>query len=932
MTSITEIRPMTSTGGVLFLLLSVVGATTLNEPPVYPEAFNAPCDCAIRWQNLGSPSALSVPINFSTVVTVLETLPFTNAEQAQFLCHSRLDCRGVAFYDPQNADPTGYLFGYSDGTRASAVFPSGNLTNSFPAADDVFLGSTTFYLLNRFELYRCADFALDPYYFYFADSNQRKIVESFSCPYPLPAGGAITCCWHIPSGGNCTNYAPARGDPLLSTDTRWQTVAQQVWESQGASLRLKPSAACDLLPSLWTYGSQCASETPGCFRVDPTGVPCDTHGLCLANVGSDADALYSTPYYCQCANYTGFRETGEPNFDHVQQYMGRACNYATTDYCTDPDHPETLCSGFNTRCIPQIVANTAPSTDYHPRCDCEASPPVIGAGRFCETNRCDPTNLCKVLGDSVGECQVTSLTPTPQYGCVCSYRAIGTFCEIDTSGCLFHPGDPAVCDGNGVCRSKDATPALYHTDPNYSNTSVWCDCTDGLSHGPKCEQKFCDPAYITSGRAICETSTGAFIRCLEPFDSSDAPGAKKCDVDRCAVSGGALAGNPPSACTCGSFHTGTEIGLADITCYPRCANYSGVECGPADPNTVQENLCIQSAVDGLHYAQCQCDFGYILALAPNTSETNFSSVRAPPGQNPMVCVKFCMHGGITNPSFSENNQAPCDCSHTGYSGDRCDVALCRNGGQWDTALGRCVCIGPFTGPHCQAHTCGNSLAPLFQAGVPGMDPDFPSDVICLCNPPFTSTNLTSRIDCLGSLCGPLGVIPSTLQTGDPVNSYCQCITPTVTTQCFDSTGASCAFCHTPSCVNGGVVSFNGTHAPACTCPFPYGGTYCQSHLCGAHGAPSDAHCACSEGWSGARCDDLLFVPPPIPSNSSSTGVHNESSSSSSTAHHSSSTAVHVSGASSRTHPSPGTAIVLFTLALAPGVSAMSAYEWIWTDL
>lgn len=59
------------------------------------------------------------------------------------------------------------------------------------------------------------------------------------------------------------------------------------------------------------------------------------------------------------------------------------------------------------------------------------------------------------------------------------------------------------------------------------------------------------------------------------------------------------------------------------------------------------------------------------------------------------------------------------------------------------------------------------------------------------------------------------------------------------------------YCNTPSCVP--PHTWDGH---SCVCAFPYDSASCGS-LCGEHGAPEGAACACISGWTGQRCDVSL---------------------------------------------------------------------------
>lgn len=850
-------------GGLIWALLLLLlprltegVTTTCQHLAPTPYEYTVPtCDCGVIWKNLGSPSSTTDSVTTNTLVNLindeLTAIPAADVEQARFMCFKQTQCSGFLYETVTGVEPYAYFFDYSR--------TAGSLTAS-PGLEAVYLPTTALHIIERYENNRCSDFTLDAYYYYFSDSNRRNHIETYNsgqfCPFPLTLCG--TCCWSTPlNTTHCTSpESPSRSQAAADISQTWAAKALAHWNEIGSALRLPPNSACSLTPTLWTAESQCETPQTGCFESDQQ--PCGGNGYCDANDNNPyASGLYSTPYYCNCNNFTGNDQSGNPLFDHNFQYMGNACQRSSLLLCTNAQNPNQLCSGFASRCTPQLLANTAPNNDYNPVCDCDTAPAVAGTGQYCQTNRCDPLTRCQSLGGNSGSCQFVS----NQWKCVCQSSAVGPTCQYSTLPCKNNPADIFNCAGRGVCMPPGLDSSLYPVSvyDNFNANAVWCACTNNLAFGTKCQSLICNPAIVTAGRGTCQPATGGFVGCLAAYKTSGLPGTLLCDIDICATTGGtATPVDNPTSCACGLYQPGTALTppLTDISCYPVCAISNGTVCGPA--TAPKKNLCIQSVdTSGVRRSQCVCDFGYIQVTAPLGSAANqaiLGGIRAPVNQLPLVCEPWCLHG--TPPTaWTSSNLLPCICPNTGFNTannhPRCDNAICQNGGVWNTGTQRCDCVGPYiSSGNCQFDTCSNPNTPLIVEGTP-------LGAFCSCRAPFTWANTLTKLECLADRCGANGRVNPQLYLGNTAIAaadYCVCTSSLYRTSCLDATGLTCSYCSTPSCQNGGVLIASGTNVLGCSCVFPWTGATCSSNLCGSKGTPTAISCVCAFGFTGARCD------------------------------------------------------------------------------
>lgn len=927
---------------LLWLLLSVSAYT--HAP--------SSCDCGVVWHSFGeiSDAPATADVGLQTQPTVYTTTqlqlissgaggengyiwPVVNIQQAKTYCYTipLEDCTGFVFV-PATVTQTGYAHAYLFNRQRTA----GSVLAT--AWLDVDLETASLYELRVYHYNRCSDPTFDPFFYYF--SQRRLEIEEYACPYRNSTSNA--CCWmpFNPTTYACPTPSPSRLEAEGEPTQLWTTSARTHWERLGHSIRagFAPNANCLLEPLLFTTDSMCTTPQDGCGIHDT--LPCGgTRGYCDPNSGPTANPLYSTPYVCNCDAYDSGTYGGAPRF------VGRSCAKVTSDSCVWVENPAQLCSGNNARCVAQLDAGSAPNNDYTPRCDCDSAPALPKTGDYCQIDRCDPAHACQIRGVDAGQCVVVSQTPL-LVRCDCGLEAVGPRCEYSAVPCI--DPEPSIaatkCYDRGVCNQPGLSSLIYPSaqNPNFAANASWCLCTAQQATGVYCQTLTCDPATVTPGRGLCDPTTQGFIQCYKVYDTSAEAAALKCDVDVCARTGGLVIRDPAFdqqsideenryTCACGSLLTASQITPPTdaVGCFPRCANASGVVCGAA--SGVNTNTCrVTVGSNYTRYADCDCAYGHIHVPAPKLGN-DVNIMHPSPNKGYEVCETWCLHGDVPTTGWTEENKAAvhCQCQGTGYTVfdddgrptfPRCDNPLCKNNGTWAPSTQSCQCSGPFTSESsCRTDTC-DIRTTFYTEGAVVVNPSDVNTRICQCKAPFTYPSPSNKFSCTASMCGVHGVVnpailnQPTILVLPTVMCLCQ---PGWRTQCTDPSGASCVFCMSASCLNGGAM--NSTTG-ACVCAFPFIGETCAIHACAAHGTPSNGGCACSYGFFGDTCSnspcgpttgtfnettklcdcidglslsDCFHLPQPVPSSSSSTGVSgNASSSSSSTgAHHSSSTGV-----------------------------------------
>lgn len=228
-------------------------------------------------------------------------------------------------------------------------------------------------------------------------------------------------------------------------------------------------------------------------------------------------------------------------------------------------------------------------------------------GTFCEESRCGiESRNCQTISPSAGNC-INKGNNT--YSCVCQSMAIGKYCEIDASSCLFNN---LKCNGGGICNPPDLTSSV-----------PYCTC-DSDHSGSRCQTSNCPESVMVGGHGKCSNQELQF--CYAPYSGV------RCEIDNCALWNGNVTVNEfniPDSCLCQ-----TEGWLAlynnqkTASCWPQCPIFNNQMCGSYEN---QPHSCIQSQSQNTRTAKCQCANGYVLTPNPNNPSES-------------ICKKYCDHG------------------------------------------------------------------------------------------------------------------------------------------------------------------------------------------------------------------------------------------------------------------------------------------------
>jgi hypothetical protein len=251
----------------------------------------------------------------------------------------------------------------------------------------------------------------------------------------------------------------------------------QHWLTTGHQKRYPPNPSCQLYPSLYDSGNQCAEPTPGCWPnpSDPTQVPCGapTNGYCVKQYG----AAYGT---CQCNNF----DSTFGIFAGEERFFGTACEYDGLYYSQAPNTAvSSICGGIGHLVgVASNVTYEAYTPDWYtpdpdvfavniqtemPACDCENTG---FDGPQCQYSRCGGCGSNYLQGICV-----LSLLPdnTTTNLCACGPGYTGVHCELAV---------PLLVGSNGLTCSGVASVGCI-PDPTQPS-KVDLDCTTHLN--PTC--------------------------------------------------------------------------------------------------------------------------------------------------------------------------------------------------------------------------------------------------------------------------------------------------------------------------------------------------------------------------------------------------------------------------------------------------------------
>lgn len=644
------------------------------------------CDCGVRWDNGhvvdsktplpsgiyilddcgGMPYCPSIGYLGRNGFVGSGAVPVGSVEQAQYLCYKDGFCDGFTITNvlqywsmtsqPQHPNPV-----------FIAIFFSSRVGITPLTAADV-SSSTRFYLIDRSSAYRCTSLNFD-LQFYYSMQGFQNVANIYQ---------------YCRSNVNYTVFLP----PCNVDQSYWPT---RYYRYVGHLARASPNAGCDLLPVIYDPYSYCGVSR--CLTVG-YNQPCNGNGYCV----QDADNSYS----CQCKTFfTSNIDSSRYGLNGQPAWIGSACQFSVAELCV-AGQEAVLCSGYQQACKAKkawdgefFLLNFADGfhDDYIPACDCTGLP---AKGQYCEETLCGTS--CQLLGPDSGSCMLNPTTGA--YACQCGVNALGTYCEIDASACVYNG---LQCAGHGTCI--------------VNGTTTNCICSEGFK-GVHCENSDCPSSLMIPGHGDC--TNNILTRCFPVYTGT------RCEVDNCAFWGGYA--KSTSSCVCDS-----SIGYANLfngavvpTCWPQCPTpiNSSIVCG--DPTS----HCYQHQSDSSRYAECQCGSQYI--LNPSTG----------------LCTGRCGIHGTYSTSLKK-----CQCN-TGYTGSLCDQSVCSNGGVYSFELGQCSCPEPYTTQsQCTQNTCGNNGV------VIGWETANATSLFqCSCRDPYRPFDETEPFNCAGDLCGDMGTL------------------------------------------------------------------------------------------------------------------------------------------------------------------------------
>ena len=540
------------------------------------------------------------------------------------------------------------------------------------------------------------------------------------------------------------------------------------------------------------------------------------------------------------ANFmNGTSRTGFP------RWGGCACDVNLREACSPPQDP-VLCHSNDhgtSRCRPLLNVTTMITTHT---CDCSIGGAGTEKGRYCEQSVCPVAGNgivcngrdCIVHADGTGTCDCT---PTVSQ----SALLVGDACEIDaTLDCgVTHSvfAGYTECAGHGTCLCPGG------------NSSCACVCDAAYNPVDKCATSRCT-ASCEFGTCVANGPT-ASCSCFFAY-SLNATGS--CTVSKCLY--GAVPSSNGRACICPD----PAMGYAHLCEAPDCpADEDGNMCGAPH---IHDFKLIGSLVDYrfkecLTTGECACGVGYVLNEETGMCEwfcdvdgtssstlnafeervactCNVGSIGARcnepqcdptaiPNSDGVSCscrvplvqatarsceLPPCVHGTITT---------TCECQ-PGWRGDSCNIAICENGGTWNTDTERCSCVYPFTvNSNCQIPYCGPTSAWDGEG--------------CVCQPGWRGDGCGERV------CGP--------GSEHPIYPFLDL------TACVCQPAYTGPDCTAPLC-GYGVASCLRTEC-ACHCTLGWAldvNQNCTVSLCGAHGTPllspafDDSICTCAPGF------------------------------------------------------------------------------------
>ena len=700
----------------------------------------ADCDCGVVLDAPSTNFALLSPLVYPSGDSLLAAgtpwgLDDTSGLNAKTLCYTQLACAGYIWDGVGNA----YLMQNSTAVAASVPAPAAGRTWKF-------------YAIERITQYNCTALPLtldDPYYYYFLSGARSSIeLSQRYCPnYFFPG----QCCWDTTRASACVD-TPTRS--VASLQQAWIDSANLHWQEQGHRARLNPSASCQLAPTLLTTASGCTRPPDGCYRdaCDTGTRVCSGNGYCIADVSRPGYNFSCDCFYLQTPGQT-------------RAWMGNNCNVSvlvdsgclngglwcgqpspfTSGLCQSVSLPDqTVCAASQST----FLAQTYLDTDRHgPGCVCD--PTQAYTGQYCSISRCNSGAGC---GDHAAQgCQIQS---DGSWSCACDQQQgqtpwIGAMCDIDATACQ-NPatgGNLCTSKAQGTCYPANFNASQYSSYLWFSAAQPWCLCSPAYN-GQYCQNSNCqcpqNKACPYLSREICNTPT-AVSACLPPYGTSSTlpqgPVDTSCDQDLCALSGGIAAMLPGdtrnTTCNCGVLAQGLlqpsePSPLVDVSCYPRCPEIDGTECGIAGACTRSGDSLVVTNGFTSRTAYCRCPYNWTTLIDPSFAGN--TSYHFPQGDfNHGACQLACLHGDVNADVYDATRTTGagcttpncCNCFGSCWAGAFCNTSLCGNGGICDDS-GTCQCPDGWTGQFCQTavvipttSTAMNASSSAAQSGSTG---------------------------------------------------------------------------------------------------------------------------------------------------------------------------------------------------------------------
>lgn len=499
-------------------------------------------------------------------------------------------------------------------------------------------------------------------------------------------------------------------------------------------------------------GENCEYDVTAVCGYNPPGTPfqslCNNRGTCVYNISRSS-------FQCVC-------QTG---------YTGAVCQLSI---CQSP-------CAFGT-CVPDPLN---PSGSI---CRC-THPTVIG---YNETTGSCTANQCGAGFPSSDGTQCVCADPTrqpPQCLQAKCVRVDGQLCGPFAAGDIYDSNSIAYADGTRSSRYKYCTPeGQCVCNPFLYNTSS----IDGTCI-PKCNQTQTVGAVLRLPRPR-DPLTGLPLDVLEQCVCQ--PGFTSesfCSQGLCLPNQGVF--DPAlGQCVCRDAYNGT-----------RCAD---TKCGSRGTPNADGSLCICNPpwigdfCDTLNTSAIALVCANQGRLVSSTPSSSAACQCIPPFTGP-TCEQHTCIGGVPGPVGSQL----CVCNSTEWTGSRCEIRLCRNGGTFVPEAFACTCPLQYTGPFCEIRRCS----------VGGNYVRVGSFEACLC------TGLWQRDaygNCTDSYC--VNGVPSPL----PTFTTCTCTPPYV------DVGASVDATHRCQL----LCSTRGNYSKAlraCVCEDGYHGLLCEKEIIGS---------------------------------------------------------------------------------------------------